>query len=108
VLFYQIARYEGALRRDDEHELVEQMAALFESDRTDAEDLLAFARMVHGEINDAANSLRKLTRPIIQLCRETEKQRVLDMMDKTAQSHGAPSDQQTYLLTRTKSLLFPA
>lgn len=108
VLIYQIAAYDGAVT-DRQHDLiVADMRATFETDGETAEGLYAFARMAVGQINDAANSVRKILRPVLDVCTDDEKQALVAMMERAAEIESSPTDAQRRLVAETRRVLSSA
>ena len=105
VLVYQIAAYDGAVTDRQKARIVADMGAVFEADAETAEGLYAFARMAVGQINDAGNSVRKIMRPVVDVCSPVEKQALIDMLDRTAEIEGAPSDTQRRLIAEARRVL---
>lgn len=105
ILLVQMASYEGALTDAQQGHIVDLMIEYFQTDSDTAEQLLSFARMSIGEINDAANSLSKILRPVEQVCKEQEKNDLVSMLQQVSSFTGAPSDQQTQLVDRVRMKL---
>lgn len=105
VLLFQIAAYDGAVTERQKAAMVSQMQEAFMADEETAEGLYAFARMAVGEINDAANSLRKILRPVGDVCTPEEKQSLIDMLTLVAQVEGPLNDSQTRLIDETRRAL---
>lgn len=106
VLLYQIASYDGAVT-DRQKAAVGEMRAAFGADTETAEGLSAFARMALGQINDAANSLKKILRPVNEACTVEEKRALLDMMLRIAEIEGPVSDVQHRLIGEARRILLP-
>lgn len=105
VLVYQIAAYDGAVTDRQKVRIVEDMRSVFEADEETAEGLYAFGRMAVGQINDAGNSVRKIMRPVVEVCSAAEKQALIDMLDRTAEIEGPPSDTQRRLIAEARRVL---
>jgi len=105
VLLYQVASYDGAVTDAQKEKMLAEMRENFSADEEIAEGLYAFARMAVGEINDAANSLKKILRSINEACTEGEKKSVLAMMTSIGEVEGALSDTQTRLIEETRRVL---
>lgn len=108
VLLYQIAAYDGAVTDRQKAAIVAEMRAAFEADEETAEGLYAFARMAAGEINDAANSLKKILRPVADACTFAEKRQLVDMLGKIGEVEGALTDMQRQLIVEARRILLPA
>lgn len=122
VLLYEIAAYDGAVTDRQKAAIVSEMRAAFEADGETAEGLYAFARpaakaaklksarvraRAAGEINDAANSLNKILRPVVDACSDSEKRQLIDMLGKIGEVEGALSDIQRRLIMETRRALLP-
>ena len=105
VLLYQTANYDGAVTEAQKAKMVAEMRETFSADEETAEGLYAFARMAVGEINDAANSLKKILRSVNEACTEEKKKSVLTMMTSVGQVEGALSDTQARLIEETRRIL---
>ena len=105
ILIYQIAAYDGAVTDRQHAAMVSDMRAAFDADDETAEGLYSFARMAIGEINDAANSARKILRPVVEVCNLDEKQSLIDMLDRAAEIEGAPTDIQRRLIAEVRRVL---
>ena len=105
VLVYQIAAYDGSVTDRQHARIVESMAETFCADRETAEGLYAFGRMAVGEINDAANSVRKILRPVVEVCTSEEKAALVEMMEKTAEIEGPPTQMQRRLIAEARRAL---
>ncbi|MFN0022338.1 MAG: TerB family tellurite resistance protein [Parvularculaceae bacterium] len=108
VLLYQIAAYDGAVTDRQRRAIVGDMRAAFAADEETAEGLFAFARAALGEINDASNSLGKITRPIVDACTPDERRQLVDLMLKAAEIEGPVSDIQNRLIADVRRALLPA
>lgn len=108
VLVYQIAAYDGAVTDRQYNKIVADMRVTFEADEETADGLYAFARMAVGQINDAANSVRKILSPVIEVCTAEEKQALVAMMERTAEIEGPPTDAQRRLIADARRVLLTA
>ena len=108
VLLYQVASYDGAVTEPQKARIVAVMRETFEADAETGEGLYAFARMAVGEINDAANSLKKILRPVMERCTDEEKASVVTMMRTVGEVEGDLNDTQRRLIEETRHILFPA
>lgn len=107
ILLYQIAAYDGAVTDRQQSAIVEDMRQAFEADEETARSLFAFARMAAGQLNDASNSARKILRPVAQVCTEAEKATLIDMLERTAEIEGPPSEIQRRLIAEVRRVLAP-
>lgn len=105
VLFYQMAAYDGAVTDRQAAQIVEEMKTVFEADDETAHGLYAFGRMAVGEINDAGNNVRKILRPVIDVCTDAEKQQLVDLLERTAEIEGPPADIQRRLIAEARRVL---
>lgn len=105
VLIYQIAAYDGAVTDRQHDAIVADMRQAFDADEETAEGLFAFARMAVGQINDAGNSVRKILRPVVEVCTVEEKSQLIGLLDRTAELEGPPSDVQRRLIAEARRVL---
>lgn len=105
ILAFQIAQYDGAVTDRQRTALIDEMQAMFEADQETADGLFAFARMAVGEINDAGNSVRKILRPVVDVCTAEEKADLIAMLERTAEIEGAPDDMQRRLIAEARRVL---
>ena len=105
VLLYQIAAYDGAVTDRQAAQIVDDMRNAFQADDETAQGLYAFGRMAVGEINDAGNNVRKILRPVTEVCAEAEKQQLIEMLERTAEIEGAPTDLQRQLIAEARRVL---
>lgn len=108
IMLVQIALYDGDLTDRQRREIVDDMQRAFQADPETAEGLFAFARMAVGEINDAGNSVRKILRPVIEICQPEEKAALIEMLEKTAEIEGPPTDVQRRLIAEVRRSLLDA
>lgn len=108
VLAYQIAQYDGAVTDRQHAKLVADMREMFQADEETAEGLFAFARMAVGEINDAGNSVRKILRPVAEVCSVDEKADCIGLLERTAEIEGPPTDAQRRLIAEARRALSDA
>lgn len=108
IMLYQIASYDGAVTDRQHAQIVADMRRVFEIDAETGEGLFAFARMAVGEINDAGNAVRKILRPIIDVCTPDEKSALVELMDRTAEIEGPPTDMQRRLIAEVRRALSDA
>lgn len=105
ILAFQIAQYDGAVTERQREALTVDMGETFAADSETADGLFAFARMAVGEINDAANSVRKILRPIEEVCTPEEKQALIALLERTAEIEGSPTDTQRRLIAEARRIL---
>ncbi|WP_425409741.1 TerB family tellurite resistance protein [Hyphococcus sp.] len=108
VLLYQIAAYDGHVTDRQYQSIVAEMREVFEADEETAEGLYAFGRMAVGEINDAGNSVRKILRPVTEICTPAEKRELVEVLERTAEIEGPPSDVQRRLILEARRVLLDA
>ena len=107
ILLYQIAAYDGAVTERQQAAIVAEMKRAFSADEETAQGLYAFARVAVGEINDAANSLRKTLAPISQTCTDDEKSAFLAMLEKIGEIESPMTDVQRRLVLEARRILLP-
>lgn len=107
ILLYQIAAYDGAVTDRQRQAILADMRQAFAVDPETAEGMFAFARAALGQINDAANSLRKILKPMEAALTPSERRQLVDMMLKTAEIEGPVSDVQNRLIAETRRILLP-
>ena len=105
ILMYQIAAYDGAVTDRQKAQMVSDMRAAFEADEETGEGLYAFGRMAVGEINDAGNNIRKILRPVSEVCTVDEKAALIAMLDRTAEIEGPPTDMHRRLIAEARRVL---
>lgn len=105
VLLYQMAAYDGHVTDRQYQTIVAEMREAFQADEETAEGLYAFGRMAVGEINDAGNNVRKILRPVIEVCTGEEKQQLIDLLERTAEIEGPPTDMQRRLIMEARRVL---
>ena len=108
ILMYQVAAYDGEVTDRQKQMMLDAMAQSFEADNETSEGLYAFARMAVGEINDAGNSVRKILRPVVEVCTVEEKQQLVSLLDQAAEVEGAPTDVQRRLIAEARRVLMDA
>ena len=108
ILMVQVAAYDGAVTDRQHAQMVSDMRGNFDADEETAEGLYAFGRMAVGEINDAGNSVRKILRPVTEVCTVDEKASLIAMLDRTAEIEGAPTDIQRRLIAEARRVLSDA
>jgi uncharacterized tellurite resistance protein B-like protein len=108
VLLYQIAAYNGAVTDRQQAHIVAGMRDTFEADEETAQGLYAFGRMAVGELNDAGNNVRKILRPVIDVCTEVEKKQFVGLLERAAEVEGPPSDVQRRLIAEARRVLLAA
>lgn len=108
VLLYQIAAYDGAVTDRQQAKIVAGMREAFETDEETAHGLYAFGRMAVGEINDAANNVRKILRPVTEVCTDAEKRQLVDLLERAAEIEGPPTDIQRRLIAEARRVLLSA
>lgn len=108
VLLYQMAAYDGAVTDRQQAQLVADMREAFDADEETAHGLYAFGRMAVGEINDAGNNVRKILRPVIEVCTDSEKRQLVDLLERAAEIEGPPSDMQRRLIAEARRALLSA
>ena len=105
VLMAQIAAYEGEITTTQKAEMISLMKTHFGADQDAAEGLYSFGRMAIGQINDAANSLTKLMRPVKAKLTLQEMRELVSMLETVAEIDGPPSERQRELLAQVRRSL---
>ena len=105
VLLYQIAAYDGAVTDIQKKSIIAAMKKAFDADDETAEGLFAFSRMAVGELNDASNSMKKILRPVLEMCTREEKLELVSMLGAIAAVEGAPSDSQQRMINEAERIL---
>jgi len=105
VLLYRIAAYDGAVPERQKSTLVQEMRKSFNADAETGEGLSAFARAAVGQVNDAANSLRKILKPIAEQCTEVERVSFIAMLETIGEVEGPLSDAQRRLVAEVRRAL---
>ena len=82
VLLYQVAAYDGAVTDRQQSQIVANMRDAFDADEETAQGLFAFGRMAVGEINDAGNNVRKILRPVAEVCTDSEKTQLIELLER--------------------------
>ena len=108
VLLYQMAAYDGAVTDRQAAQIVAGMRDAFEADEETAQGLYAFSRMAVGEINDAGNNVRKILRPVLDVCTDSEKRQFIALLERAAEIEGPPSDIQRRLVAEARRVLLAA
>ena len=108
ILIYQLAAYDGAVTDRQKAQMIDDMRREFQADDETAEGLFAFARMAVGEINDAGNSVRKILAPVNSVCTPDEKASLIELLDRTAEIEGEPTDMQRRLIAEARRVLSDA
>ena len=108
ILAFQISQYDGAVTERQRMAIIADMRETFEADAETADGLFAFARMAVGEINDAGNSVRKILRPVAEVCTVDEKASLIAMLDRAAEIEGPPTDAQRRLIAEARRALVDA
>ena len=105
VLMVQIASYDGQVTAAQKDRIKQLMMDTFGADEETAEGLYSFGRMAIGQINDAANSLRKLLRPVMDTLTLDEMKDLARMLDSVAEVEGPSSDRQKHLVSEVRRIL---
>ena len=105
ILLVQQAAYEGHISTDQKALVTGLMQQAFDASPVEAEELYAFGRAAVGQAGDAANSLRRLLRPIYDSCTLEEMKELVAMLEEVSSLDGAPTDQQRRLTAATARAL---
>ena len=102
ILVFQIAAYDGAITDRQREHIVNDMIETFDADPETGQGLFSFARMAVGELNDAGNNVNKILRPIVKVCTPDEKTQLIELMERTAEIEGSPTDMQRRLIAEIR------
>ncbi|GGD09726.1 TerB family tellurite resistance protein [Aquisalinus flavus] len=105
ILMVQIASYDGEVTASQKARIEAVMLDNFRCAPDEAQGLYSFGRMAVGQINDAANSLRHILRPIQQKLDATEKADLIEMLHAIAEVEGEPNDRQRQLVAAVNRAL---
>ncbi|WP_306250808.1 TerB family tellurite resistance protein [Parvularcula sp. IMCC14364] len=105
ILMVQIASYEGEITTGQKQKMIELMTEGFGATPDEAEGLYSFGRMAIGQINDAANSLGKLMRPVKDALTLQEMKDMIRMLEEVAEVEGKPSERQRDLIVQVRRAL---
>jgi uncharacterized tellurite resistance protein B-like protein len=105
VLLYQMAAYDGAVTERQQAAIVGEMKRVFQADEETAQGLYAFARMAVGQVNDAANSLRKVLAPLVDNCTDAEKESFIAMLEAIGEVESSMTDAQRRLVAEARRIL---
>ncbi|MBB4659213.1 TerB family tellurite resistance protein [Parvularcula dongshanensis] len=105
ILLVQQAAYEGHVTVEQKRVILSLMTDAFGVRGDEAEGLFSFGRMAVGQMGDAANSLRRLLRPIRESLTLSEMKQLVDMMHRVAEVGSPPNEHQTALLSATRRAL---
>ncbi len=105
ILMVQIASYEGEITTAQKEKMVALMTDCFGATADEAEGLYSFGRMAIGQINDAANSMGKLMRPVKASLTLDEMKDMIRMMEEISEVEGAPSERQRELIMQVRRSL---
>ncbi len=102
ILLVQMASYDGEITVQQKATITAMMREYFKADGDEAEGLYSFGRMAIGQINDAANSLNKLLRPIKASLTVDEKKDFITMLETTAEVEAEPTERQRDLALQVR------
>lgn len=105
ILMVQIASYDGEVTARQKARMKELMAEVFDSDDAMGEGLYSFGRMAIGQINDAANSLSRLMRPIKAHLTLGEMKDLVRMLESVSEVEGPPTERQRDLVAAVRRAL---
>ncbi|NHK28899.1 hypothetical protein FF098_013335 [Parvularcula flava] len=105
ILMVQIASYDGEVTFGQKARIENLMLTNFQCEADEAQGLYSFGRMAVGQINDAANSLRHILKPIQEKLDSSEKADLVQMLDTVAEVEGEPNDRQRHLIAAVRRAL---
>jgi len=105
ILMVQIASYDGEVTAAQKARIENLMLVNFHSDPDEAQGLYSFGRMAVGQINDAANSLRHILRPIQSSLTPAEMTDLVQMLETVSEVEGEPNDRQRQLIAAVRRVL---
>lgn len=109
ILMVQIASYDGEVTAAQKARIEDLMEQTFQCAGDEAQGLYSFGRMAVGQINDAANSLNQILRPIQGQLTDAEKRDLVRMLEAVSEVEGEPNERQRLLIAAVRrALLTPA
>lgn len=105
ILMVQIAAYDGEVTAGQKQQIENLMVINFDCDAEEAQGFYSFGRMAIGQINDAANSLAKLMRPMKESLTLSEMKGFVRMLETVAELEGTPTDRQRHLIAVVRRAL---
>ncbi len=105
VLMVQIAAYDGEITTRQKDAITGLMMQHFHASREEAEGLYSFGRMAIGQINDAANALGKMIRPVKEALTLDEMKELAVMLEEVSEVEGPPTERQRDLIVQVRRAL---
>lgn len=105
ILMVQIASYDGEVTAAQKSRIESLMIERFQCAPDHATGFYSFGRMVIGQLNDAANSLAKVLRPVKAELTLTEMRDLVAMLETVAEVEGTPNDRQRDLIAAVRRAL---
>ena len=105
VLLVQQAVYAGPVTIEEKQTILALMRGAFGVDAGEAEGLFSFGRAAVGQAGDAANSLRRLVRPIRDACTLDEMKDLAAMLEQVGETDGAMNEHQRRLVAELRRAL---
>ena len=102
ILMAQISAYDGEITARQKDRMKQLMAEAFAADEETAEGLYSFGRMAIGQINDAANSLRKILAPVSDRLTPDEMKEFVQMLEEMAEVENPPTERQRQLIMEVR------
>ena len=105
VLLVQQAAYAGPVGVQEKQTILALMRGAFGVDAGEAEGLFSFGRAAVGQAGDAANSLRRLVRPIREACTLDEMKDLAAMLEQIGETDGPMNEHQRRLVGELRRAL---
>ena len=105
VLLVQQAAYDGPVSVEEKQVILALMRGAFGVDAGEAEGLFSFGRAAVGQAGDAANSLRRLVRPIREACTLDEMKDLAGMLEQVGETNGSMNEHQRRLVDELRRAL---
>ena len=105
VLLVQQAAYGSPVTVEEKQTILALMQGAFGVDQGEAEGLFSFGRAAVGQAGDAANSLRRLVRPIREACTLDEMKDLASMLEQVGETDGPMNEHQRRLVGELRRAL---
>lgn len=105
VLLVQQAVYAGPVTVEEKQTILALMRGAFGVSASEAEGLFSFGRAAVGQVGDAANSLRRLVRPVREACTLEEMKDLASMLEQVGETGGPMNEHQRRLVDELRRAL---
>ena len=105
ILLVKTAALSGQVTVDHKSRILELMANTFGADSGEAEGLFSFGRMAVGRLEDPAQSLKRILRPVHDSLTLAEMNDLVRMMEAVSAVEGLPNNDQQALIMATRRAL---